>query len=58
MQATNETLSIIEDEEGELKDYLINIDQKDIFNPNLNKASVKPEVIYVQGYEGSADPRE
>lgn len=36
MQLTNETLKILSDEKGELKDHLINIDQEDITDPNLN----------------------
>lgn len=36
---TNETLGFLEDEEGELKDHLINIDQDEIFDPNLNIAA-------------------
>lgn len=36
MQVTDETLAILKNEKGELRDHLINIDQKDIDNPNLN----------------------
>lgn len=36
MQITNGTLKILQDEKGELKDHLINIDQEDINDPNLN----------------------
>jgi hypothetical protein len=36
MQVTDETLAILKDEKGELRDHLINIDQKDIYDPALN----------------------
>lgn len=36
MQVTDETLAILKDEKGELRDHLVNIDQNDIYNPNLN----------------------
>lgn len=36
MQVTDETFGILKDEKGELKDSLININQKDAYDPNLN----------------------
>ncbi len=36
MQITDETIGILKNERGELKDFLINIDQKEAFDPNLN----------------------
>lgn len=36
MQVTDQTLDILGDEKGELKDYLIDIDQSEINDPNLN----------------------
>ncbi len=39
MQVTDQTLSILKDEKGELKDYLVNVDQGDIHDPNLNIAA-------------------
>lgn len=39
MQVTDETLEILKNENGELKDFLINIDQHEAFDPNLNIAA-------------------
>jgi hypothetical protein len=39
MQVTNATIGYLKDEDGELSDHLINIDQEDIFDPNLNIAA-------------------
>jgi hypothetical protein len=39
MQITDETIKILKDEKGELKEYLVNIDQDDAFDPNLNIAA-------------------
>lgn len=39
MQVTDWTVKILEDEKGELRDYLVNVDQKDMNNPNLNIAA-------------------
>ncbi len=36
MQVTDETLVILKDERGELQNHLINIDQKEIYDPSLN----------------------
>ncbi len=36
MQVTDETIEILKNEKGELKDFLINIDQKEAVEPNLN----------------------
>ena len=36
MQLTDETIKILKDEKGELKDFLVNIDQNDANDPNLN----------------------
>jgi len=36
MQITDQTLKILSDERGELKDFLIDIDQREAFDPNLN----------------------
>lgn len=36
MQITDETIDILKSERGELKDFLVNIDQKEAFDPNLN----------------------
>lgn len=36
MQVTDETLNILRDEKGELKNFLINVDRQDIHDPNLN----------------------
>ncbi|MCB0392590.1 MAG: lytic transglycosylase domain-containing protein [Bdellovibrionales bacterium] len=39
MQVTDWTIEILEDEKGELKDFLVNVDQKDMNDPNLNLAA-------------------
>ena len=39
MQVTDWTIEILEDEKGELRDYLVNVDQKDMTDPNLNIAA-------------------
>jgi len=39
MQVTDWTVEILEDEKGELRDYLINVNQKDMTDPNLNIAA-------------------
>ena len=36
MQVTDQTLDILSDEKGELKNFLIDIDQNEILDPNLN----------------------
>ncbi|MGE3974904.1 MAG: transglycosylase SLT domain-containing protein [Bdellovibrionales bacterium] len=36
MQVTDQTIEILKNEKGELKDFLINIDQQEAFDPNLN----------------------
>lgn len=35
-QITDQTIQILKDEKGELKNFLINLDQKEAFDPNLN----------------------
>ncbi len=39
MQVTDWSLEILRDENGELKDHLINATQKDMFDPNINIAA-------------------
>lgn len=39
MQVTDWTVEILEDEKGELRDHLVNVDQKDMTDPNLNIAA-------------------
>lgn len=39
MQITDETIEILKNESGELRDFLINIDQGEAFDPNLNICS-------------------
>ncbi len=39
MQVTDETIEILKNEKGELKDFLVNIDQNEAFDPNLNIAA-------------------
>lgn len=39
MQVTDATRKILSDEGGELKDHLINVDEKDLTNPNYNVAA-------------------
>lgn len=39
MQVTTQTREILQDEHGELRDYLVNIDQDELANPNLNIAA-------------------
>ena len=36
MQVTDQTLKILKDEKGELKDYLVNVDENKAYDPNLN----------------------
>ena len=36
MQVTDETIGILKDEKGELRNFLIDIDQKEALDPNLN----------------------
>lgn len=36
MQVTDETLSILSDEKGEIKDHLVNVNQNSAHDPNLN----------------------
>ncbi len=36
MQITDKTLEILKDEKGELKNFLVNVDQGDAHDPNLN----------------------
>lgn len=36
MQVTDATIEILKDEKGELKDFLVNLDQKKIYEPTLN----------------------
>lgn len=38
-QITDQTIKILADEKGEIKDHLINIDQKEAYDPNLNIAA-------------------
>ena len=39
MQVTDWTIEILQDEKGELRDYLVNVTQKDMMDPNLNIAA-------------------
>lgn len=39
MQVTDETIGILKNEKGELKDFLVNLDQNEAFDPNLNIAA-------------------
>ncbi len=39
MQVTDSTQKILHDEKGELSDHLVNVDQKDLKDPNLNIAA-------------------
>lgn len=39
LQLTDQTLRILRDEKGELKNFLLNIDQEDATDPNLNIAA-------------------
>ncbi|MBN1114934.1 MAG: lytic transglycosylase domain-containing protein [Oligoflexia bacterium] len=39
MQVTDTTQKILCDEKGELRDHLVNVDQKDLINPSLNIAA-------------------
>lgn len=39
MQITDQTLEILKDEKGELKDHLVHVDQGDVHDPNLNIAA-------------------
>ncbi len=39
MQVTDATRRILSDEKGEIKDHLINIDEKELTNPNINIAA-------------------
>jgi hypothetical protein len=39
MQVTDETIEILKNEKGELKDFLVDIDQKEAYDPNLNIAA-------------------
>jgi hypothetical protein len=36
MQVTDETINILKDESGELKDFLVNLDENKAYDPNLN----------------------
>ncbi len=38
-QVTDQTLKILSDEKGEIRDHLVNIDQKEAYDPNLNIAT-------------------
>lgn len=38
-QITDQSLKILSDEEGEISDYLVNISQKEAYDPNLNIAA-------------------
>ena len=39
MQITDEPIKVLAEEKGELKDHLVNVDQKEMSNPNLNIAA-------------------
>lgn len=39
MQITDLTIKILKDENGELRNHLVNVNQKDMINPNLNLAA-------------------
>lgn len=39
MQVTDWTAEILKDEKGELPDHLVNVNQKDLYDPNLNIAA-------------------
>ena len=39
MQVTDQTLKILSDAKGEIKDHLVHVDQADAYDPNLNIAA-------------------